>query len=108
MCQYLDPAIFMATVFTARPDRTAIDFVSLRKVRDHVTEKLAGQNVVIEWTRDAVMGALEAYPDLFENHDREVTWLGSRDGDTSKQNLDSGFSDGFLGDLRGAILEVSF
>ncbi len=105
MCQYLDPACFMANVFSVCQDRSTMDFVTLRKVRDHVTHKLEDQNVVIEWTRDAVMGAMESYPNLFEGRENAVAWRGKRDKATVKQNFDGDFSDAFVGKLWAAIEE---
>lgn len=67
MCQYFDPASFMATVFSVCPAQSSVDFATLRKLRDHLTEKLDSDNVVIDWTRNAVMEAMVSYPDMFED-----------------------------------------
>jgi hypothetical protein len=107
MFQHLDPAFFVANVFTTHSDLFSIDFVSLRKVRDHVTEQLASQNVMIEWTREAVIGSLKSYPDLFENHGCEVVWLGSRSRDSVKQFFDDNFDDSFLDQLQEVIQETT-
>ena len=107
MCQYLDSACFMANVFAACRDRSSITFTVLRKVRDDVANRLADQNVVIEWTRDSVMGALERYPNLFTSTGPEVTWLKSaEDVETVTGSFDAKFSDAFRGELRQAIHEV--
>jgi hypothetical protein len=82
-----------------------LSFIDLRQVRDHVTESLANRNVVIEWTRDAVMGALECYPNLFGGGDREVTWRGSPDRALVKHSFDVEFPDEFVAALGTAIRE---
>ena len=104
MCRYLDPACFMANYFSACPESSTIDFVTLRKVRDHVTQKLEDQNVVIEWTRDAVMNAMESHSTLFEIRDRTVVWRGGpSQKDRITQAFDRGFSSAFLTDLHSAL-----
>lgn len=108
MCQYLDPACFMANVFAECNTRTTtMTFTALRQVRDQVTVKLSAQNVVIEWTRDAVLSALERYPNLFTSTGPEVTWQKPAEETQSVARcLDARFSAAFRGELRQAIHEV--
>jgi hypothetical protein len=105
MCRYLDPACFMANVFTACASSSTMDFVTLRKVRDHVVYKLAAQDVVIEWTRESVFGALECYSDLFSAEDGTVKWMGSEDREAVKTCFDSQFTPDFVVSLQDAIRE---
>lgn len=104
MCQYLDPASFMANVFAACPGQS-MDLAVLRQVRDHVTETLADRNIVIEWTRDSVPGAMECYPNLFVKRDREVSWMGSNDREYIKRHFDVEFPDDFVDALWTTIQE---
>lgn len=103
MCQYLDPACFMANVFASCPDRTKLSFVTLRQVRDHVTRSLASRNVVIEWTRDSVMRALECYPNLFGKEKQTIIWQGGDARKAIKQTFDFGFSSDFVYALCQAV-----
>jgi hypothetical protein len=103
MCQYLDPASFMVNVFAVFPERKTLPLPLLRDVRDHVAKSLSSQNVVIEWTRDAVMGALESYPSVFAYCGQDVVWQDAADRDAVKKHFDVGFSDAFVETLRQAI-----
>jgi hypothetical protein len=105
MCQYLDPACFMANVFAVCSDRKTFSLPMLREMRDYVSDSLAAQNVVIEWTRDAVMGALESYPNVFGYHGQEVEWLAAADRNTVRRSFDAGFPDEFVNMLSQTIKE---
>ncbi len=105
MCKYLDSACFLTNVFAVCESESSMDFAKLREVRDHVTHRLEAQNVVIEWTRTSVMGALESYSNLFDTRGNEVVWRGSKDREDVKRSFDARFSESFVGALRDAILE---
>ena len=105
MCQYLDPASFMVNVFADCPERDALSLSLLREVRDHVNETLAAHNVVIEWTRDAVMGALENYPDVLAYRGQSVVWKGNLDRDSVRRCFSSGLEATFISALSKAIQE---
>ena len=106
MCKYLEPAIFMANVLSVRQEQAPIDFVSLRIILDHVTEKLADQNVVIEWTRDAVMDAMHSYRDIFEKVDGKLTFRDDSAAEETDEIFNFGFTPEFLKDFHDAIKEV--
>ncbi len=76
MCNYLDPAAFMVYVFANSPVESH-SLKTLRSLRDKVADFLEDQNVFIEWTRNAVLGAVECFPDIFELQGAEIFWQGS-------------------------------
>ena len=106
MCQYLEPAIFMANVLSVRQEQAPIDFVDLRIIRDHVTEKLADRNVIIEWTRDAVMDAMHSYHDIFQTIDGKLTFRNNSDAGETDEIFNFGFTTEFLKAFQDAIKEV--
>ena len=103
MCTYLDPASFMVYVFANSPQNQAARILhKLRKLRDEVANSLEDQNVFIEWTRNAVLGAVECFPDIFKQEDTKIIWQGSNDG-LEKQGFNDGFSQDFEERLNDAI-----
>jgi hypothetical protein len=109
MSIYLEPAIFMCIVLNAHPELDEIDFKTLRKIVDHVTEKLINHNVIIEWTRDAVQDALHTYHQTFTSRSGMYGSVGLRKPHKympTDVSFSFGFSDDFLEELRQAILEI--
>lgn len=106
MCNYLDPACFMANVFTASSAEN-LDFGKLRSLRDRVTAEMADKEVIIDWTRDAVMSVFDFYPELFEKEGRTVHWKGCRAKEELKNSFDYGFEDDFIDRLWHTIQEAS-
>lgn len=106
MCKYLEPATFMANVLTVRQEQNSIDFVNLRTIRDQVTEKLADQNVIIEWTRDAVMDAMHSYHDIFETIDGKLAFRTNSEAAETNEVFNFGFTSEFVKDLHEAIEAV--
>jgi len=103
MCTYLDPAAFMVYVFAnSSDDNNSHSLRTLRNLRDEVTDSLRDQNVFIEWTRNAVLGAVECFPDIFKQQDTEIFWQGS-DKKLAKQGFNNDFSKDFEKRLDDAI-----
>lgn len=103
MCKYLDPAAFMVYVFAnSLEDYPSLSLIKLRKLRDQVSCSLANQNVFIEWTRNAVLGAVECFPDIFQKKDTKIFWHGSDKG-LAKQSFNNDFSKEFEEKLDNAI-----
>ena len=103
MCNYLDPASFMVYVFANSPEnKNSHSLKTLRSLRDKVADSLKDQNVFIEWTRNAVLGAVECFPDIFKQRDAEIFWQGS-DKSLAKQGFNNDFSKDFEKRLDEAI-----
>ena len=74
-------------LFALRKARTVTDFLEqLNRIQFRysitVSNQILGgiledQNVFIEWTRNAVLGAVECFPDIFELQGAEIFWQGS-------------------------------
>lgn len=105
MCWCLDPASFLASVFAYMPDKKAFDVRQLRIVRDHVVDSLAEENLVIEWTRDAVLSTMESYTSYFEYSDGKIGWRGKDDRNELNSILNDGLSSKRAGALKTAIEE---
>ncbi|NLF61627.1 MAG: hypothetical protein GX574_10795 [Lentisphaerae bacterium] len=106
MCNYLDPAAFMVYVFANSPDNSkSHSLKTLRSLRDKVTDSLEDQNIFIEWTRNAVLGAVECFPDIFKQQDAEIFWQG-KDKELAKEGFNNGFSEDFEKRLDEAIKEA--
>ena len=106
MCKYLEPATFMANVLSVRQEQASIDFVSFRIIRDHVTERLADQNVIIEWTRDAVMDAMYSYNNIFQEVGGKVSFRDPLPPANPERIFNFGLTNDFLRDFHEAIGEV--
>ena len=101
MILYLEPAVFISSVLDAHQELNSIDFISLRKIRDYVTEKLDEYNLYVNWTRDKVLSDLDCYRDVFGSDDKSVWFLKD-----FKVGFTFGLTDKFYSDLKKAILEV--
>lgn len=72
-CVLIEPVVFLVLALTS--GRESISLSSLRKARDAATDALDGA-VFIEWTRAAVMGAFELFPDVLKYIDGRAAWAG--------------------------------
>lgn len=75
MCKPIIDAADMLTL-ALTGNRDALSFRELRKVRDDLCDRGLG----VEWTRVAVLGAVELFPDVFRREGDSVAWCGEDKG----------------------------
>ena len=99
ICNYLDPACFMANVFANCPEKTSFDTTQLCNIRYYVLRKLPKlikEDIIIEWTRNSFLCAIEDNPNLFKTNGKEVIWNGPINSEIINYNFNYNFSEKFV------------
>ena len=92
MCDFIGSACLMANVFLACKDRESFRLREVRKIGDAVESRLKGHNVMVLWTRPAVLAAFHDYSDMFVKHGREVHRKKSSQELFSEEFIDAEFN----------------